>query len=383
MVVILDSHMEVNDFWLEPLLNILTNKPGGIAVPLIHMMYEADYATQGSKLVEPYIVQPRKGHSHLSLINYRRVKDKTERRRWEPIPSPGVMGGGLAAYRSTLLEYYPVSIVNSSWGVENNRLSFRAWMCGEGVWVSPCSQVLHPNGNDVSLNRYFKGKWDMFGVVIHESVAEILNFVDNEVDKEKLLFKVSSLIKDHAKIKTISNEIRNSFNPVEQQCKSYKWYLNEVYASYISWERDQFDHVGEVRSLHDPNTCLEVLDRKLELYSCRGTQLELLDTHTVGFTKNQDVRSGNLDGECWDTASPHEEGGEIKMYMCHVTPVGGETAYGSQRFVYDEKSKKIIHLPSGRCLEFVSGSERARPLLMKCSVEKIQQKWDIIDSAWF
>ena len=383
IVVILDTHMEVNDFWLEPLLNILHNKPGSIAVPLLHMILETEYERHGSKLVEPFIVQPRKGHGHLALINYKRVEDKIEREEWEPIPTPGVMGGGLAARRDTLLDFYPVSVINSPWGVENNRLSYRGWMCGEGVWISPCSQVLHPNGNDVALGRYFEGRYHLFNQVIHESVAEAINFIEEEADKEKLLFKISHSIEDHDKIRNMSDHIKTSFDPRARECKSYKWYLNNVFSNYISWERDQFSHVGEVQSQHNPSVCLEVRDRKLQIYPCRKQQLEILDTHMTGFTKNKDVRNGNLDDACWDT-STFEEGGEITMYECHVRPTsdGLPLPAPSQNFVYIESSRQISNTPSGRCLEIVHAFGKAQPLLMKCS-GKIEQRWDILTSNWF
>ena len=43
IVVILDSHMEVSELWLEPLLDTLSSKPGGVAVPAIHLIHDAEY----------------------------------------------------------------------------------------------------------------------------------------------------------------------------------------------------------------------------------------------------------------------------------------------------------------------------------------------------
>ena len=160
VVVILDSHMEVSIVWLEPLLNILETRPGAVAVPVLHMIQESQYKQRGTHVCDPYIVQPQRGWGHIIMQMYWKKEDPP-RKVWEPIPSPSLMGGGLAAARSTLLEFYPTRVVNSSWGVENNRLSFRAWMCGQGVWVSPCSQILHPNGNDPSLFRYFRDSYHL------------------------------------------------------------------------------------------------------------------------------------------------------------------------------------------------------------------------------
>ena len=378
VVVILDNHMEVSVGWLEPLLNILVTRPGAVAVPVLHMIQETEYKLLSNKVIQPYIVQPRQGWGHIVMQMYWNQVDDS-RQVWEPIPSASLMGGGLAAARSTLLEFYPTRVVNSSWGVENNRLSFRAWMCGQGVWVSPCSQILHPNGNDPSLFRYFRDSYHLRKEVDLESVAEAINFADDDVLKEIILNKVAASADELNKIRDVSIQIKKKFDSKQRSCKTLSWYLKDIYYNYLTWERDQFDQVGEIRSLENTKMCLEVFDRKVEMYYCRSKPPELGDNHHFGFTKNHIVRSSFLEDFCWYSNSD-KEGQGVTLYSCHiVTPVEGQPG-GSQNFLYDEKSRQIKHPSTGRCLEYFKDSS---PVLMKCNSDKISQKWEIILSTWF
>ena len=143
VIVILDSHMEVNELWLEPLLSTVTNYPKSIAIPCIHMIVEGDYQQQEMKGCQPYLVNTVKGYSLIKFDDIDRVRGKGTREKWEPYPSSAMLGGALAAYKSTLMELYPQGLLSRSWSIENNRLSLRAWLCGEGLWMNTCSQVLY------------------------------------------------------------------------------------------------------------------------------------------------------------------------------------------------------------------------------------------------
>ena len=252
-------------------------------------------------------------------------------------------------------------------------------MCGQGIWVCPCSQVLHPNGNDPNHHRYFGGNENLRNEVMLESLAEAINFESNVVVKDKILSKVVLSFNDSQKIKNISQHIKKRFNPELRGCKSLKWYLSEVYHNYISWERDQFDQVGEVRSVHNPQMCLTVEDMRVVLNRCKKTPPLLDDVHLTGFTKNQCVRNGGLDHDCWDSSST-EEGGEVKMFSCHVPSPNQGHPYPSQWFSYDEDSRQIVHLSSDRCLEYVH-STAVR--LLRCVPGRVSQQWEVITSAWF
>ena len=130
--------MQVNDGWLEPLLHTLRSKPRAVATPLIHMSSEQNYAEHSRTLADPYYIRMQKGFGVLDALL---TQGSASGRRWESYPSSSMLGGAIAGYKTVLEELYPEGLMGHSWGVENNRLAFRVWMCGEGVWMCPCSQV--------------------------------------------------------------------------------------------------------------------------------------------------------------------------------------------------------------------------------------------------
>lgn len=242
------------------------------------------------------------------------------------------------------------------------------------------AQVLHPNSFDWNLNRYFANKTeDLFPKLVYESVAELINFIALDMDKEKLINKLTSDEDWQKLIWDMSDDIRSEFNP-DQCSRDYEWYKKEILVSYFSWEPDQFDYVGEVMSLYDQKLCLEINSETVViLYPCRVTPPNIGDNHVHGFTKNGNVRNGYRDGMCWDT-STHEEGTSIRMYGCHVNSATEGESYGSQKFYYDKTSQRIIHPPSKRCLELVDSNT---VLMMKCDEIKLEQRWKIKASPWF
>ena len=147
---------QVSELWLEPLLKTLIHSPKAVAVPHIHMISEEDYDELSEILSVPYLVKPRYGHGIITFAYLEEDKNST-RSVWEPYPSPGLLGGAVAALKSTFEEFYPEGVIGNSWSVENTRMSFRMWMCGDGIWVSPCSQVILPyiNFYVFALMNYF------------------------------------------------------------------------------------------------------------------------------------------------------------------------------------------------------------------------------------
>eukprot|EP00116_Pleurobrachia_bachei_P006114 sb/3466376/ len=136
LVALFDSHVEVSDLWLEPLIQILTKKPDAITVPHMHMIQETEY----NELHHPYrwvtTLENLFGSIFENMITFPSIEP------WESYPSSALMGGAIVARREVLRRLYPTPLLSGSkWGVENSRLSYRAWMCGGGIWSNDCSQV--------------------------------------------------------------------------------------------------------------------------------------------------------------------------------------------------------------------------------------------------
>ena len=244
-------------------------------------------------------------------------------------------------------------------------------------------QTLHPNGMDLNLMRYFPPGKDslLLSDLMDENTAELINFMFTDNEKEKVVSKVTNE-EDHQKIIwDLADEIRASFDPDQRNCLKYEYYRDHVFGDYMSWESDQFDFVGEVKSFQSPDMCLELLNDSINVYQCRKIPPALMDSHLFGFTKNHHVRNADRESLCFDT-SDYSEGSPVNTWNCHVSsPVSG-TPYDSQHFEYNEETQQIMHPPSERCLELV-GNEDKKVLLYKCKVGKSEQRWTIETSFWF
>lgn len=149
VVVILDSHVEVAQGWLEPLLEILAIKPDSIAVPTFHLINETDYTRLHLDTVKPYGIEMTGGYSWFRYYDMNPGPDMSI-----PYPTASILGGALAAHRTTLLQFYPLPVYPEYWGTENSRLSVRMWSCGGGMWMSWCSQVSAGNTRVLQLTTY-------------------------------------------------------------------------------------------------------------------------------------------------------------------------------------------------------------------------------------
>ncbi|KAH9524897.1 Polypeptide N-acetylgalactosaminyltransferase 3 [Bulinus truncatus] len=139
VLVIFDSHMEVNIDWLQPLLNAIAKDRKIVA------MASLDYINKDTleyTFYKDHII--RYGWSW-SLCFYE------ENFRWDQIgpyprnPRNGVtmVGTGFAIDKKFFFDIGGFDEAMMIWGGENLELSWRIWMCGGRVLHIPCSNIGH------------------------------------------------------------------------------------------------------------------------------------------------------------------------------------------------------------------------------------------------
>eukprot|EP00116_Pleurobrachia_bachei_P003081 sb/3463343/ len=373
-IALLDSHMEIADLWLEPLLDIISSKPLAVAIPNIIMMDE-------KKLNEPiipatYIIQATNA---FEVIKFG-YPEKPIIHPWESRPSSALLGGGIVAYKSTLQRFYPIPLMSTKkWGVENNRLSYRAWMCGDGVFMSDCSQVVHPQGSDPGLLRYSQNSNTFWTSLVAEAMAELLNFIPKERDRKAILSKYTDAEELIQTTVNMSKEVAADFD--YSSCpRDYDFYRYEVFENYNSFESDQYKLMGEVSSLRYPERCLDVVENdRVILYQCRGRPLNSVDRHLIGFSKLPRRYSRNFTKLRRVLIDP---GAPVKVFGCHTNhPVRG-TPGTTQRFDFNETEQWIVNADPGspRCVTAINEAEIG---LFPCETGNVNQKWTIKLAPWF
>ncbi|XP_062354016.1 polypeptide N-acetylgalactosaminyltransferase 5 [Cinclus cinclus] len=218
VLTFLDSHVECNVGWLEPLLDRVRLRRTKVACPVIEVISDKDM-------------------SYMTVDNFQRgiftwpmnfgwrqipqeVIEKNKIKETDIIRCP-VMAGGLFSidkkYFFELGMYDPGLDV---WGGENMEISFKVWMCGGEIEIVPCSRVGHIFRND---NPYSFPK-DRVRTVERNlaRVAEVW------LDEYKELFygHAYHLVLGSVDVGDLSQQIQLR---KKLRCKTFRWYLENVY----------------------------------------------------------------------------------------------------------------------------------------------------------
>lgn len=218
VLVFLDSHVEANIHWLEPLLARVKEDRTNVVTPIIDIINADTFNYEPSPLV--------RGGFNWGL-NFKwdaipRQELQTEADFAKAFKSP-TMAGGLFAmdrtYFHELGEYDPGLQV---WGGENLELSFRIWMCGGTLEIVPCSRLGHvfrkrrPYGNDGGQeDSMVRNSLRVAHVWMDEYISYY--FMVNPRAKNVFYGNITQRV-----------ELRKKLD-----CKSFKWYLENIYPDLL------------------------------------------------------------------------------------------------------------------------------------------------------
>ncbi|XP_078280680.1 polypeptide N-acetylgalactosaminyltransferase 11 isoform X2 [Rhinoraja longicauda] len=139
ILVFLDSHCEVNELWLQPLLAPIMQDRKTVVCPVIDIINADTLIYSASPIV--------RGGFNWGLHF-----------KWDPVPastlngpegqttaikSPTMAGGLFAMNKDYFNELGQYDSGMDIWGGENLEISFRIWTCGGQLKIIPCSRVGH------------------------------------------------------------------------------------------------------------------------------------------------------------------------------------------------------------------------------------------------
>ncbi|KAL7671158.1 hypothetical protein ACOME3_006066 [Neoechinorhynchus agilis] len=247
IVVFLDAHCEANIGWLEPILFRLKQNRNAVVCPIIDTIDAETFEYRGGQV-------PRSigGFSWSMFFTWipipqrlMSIADKIT----EPVPSPTMAGGLLAADRKAFFEFGGYDDEMEVWGAENLEISFRTWMCGGSIEFIPCSHVGHVFRHGHPYNM--TGEKGGSNVNERNSVRLIEVWLD-EYKKFYYQRNKNSKIKYENEDLSERMELRKKL-----KCKDFRWYLKTVYPEKLIPDENTLSH-GSIKN-RDTGLCLDTL----------------------------------------------------------------------------------------------------------------------------
>lgn len=348
VAVFLDSHCEVTEGWLPPMLHRIKENYTNVLVPVIDVIDDSTFKYNG--LVGGGIRSVYVGGFDWGLLfNWHAIPESELKRinysNSHPVRSP-TMAGGLFAISSDF--FRKLGTYDSGmdiWGGENLELSFKTWMCGGTLETIPCSHVGHV------FRKRSPYKWGNTNALKRNLVRLADVWLDDF--KDYYFMRLNYQLGDYGDVSE-RKALREKL-----QCKSFKWYLNNIYPElFVPGESIAS---GEIRN-KDRSMCA---DANTDTESGRSQPVSVYPCHGQGGNQFWLLSNSNemrRDEYCWDTP----DGIQIKIYGCH----GGK---GHQEFIY--RNDDTIYNPNfQKCVEMTYDAQGLQ--LAVCN-DQPRQKWQI------
>ncbi|RWS25835.1 polypeptide N-acetylgalactosaminyltransferase 13-like protein, partial [Leptotrombidium deliense] len=356
VIVFLDSHIECNEGWLEPLLARIVEDRSRVVAPIIDVIDVNDFRVMHAtpdiwggfdwKISFRWNAVPLR---EMLRINY----DRTE-----PLRTPTIAGGIFAIDKQFFKIMGEYDNEMKIWGAENLEISFRMWMCGGSLEIIPCSRIAHIFR---ALSPYvLMGAKDK--VVQHNTARAVNVWLDEWKDFYYTLYPSAKLKVKPGCVKS-RLAIREKF-----KCRSFRWYLENIYPESLIPRI--YRYLGQVEHIKT-GLCLDsygvtnVRTAGIHTRQCFWDSIgihPLMYQQTFMFTKDDRL----IYDEFCLTFNPSQN--SLLLETC-------AEINALQKWTYIEEKRRLQHTLSGLCLDLVQINSEQKFNVTNCLEDSHTQKW--------
>jgi len=359
----LDSHVEVNEMWIEPLMAKIKANEKMVVAPIIDVINKDtfDYIGADAHLTGGVTWAMVFRWDWLTNIEYRTMDHTVG------LKTPTIAGGLFSIAKKWFHELGEYDDQMDIWGGENIEFSFRVWQCGGEMEILPCSRVGHVFRDDHPYDFGSKGANNVFiknnNRFVHTWMDDYKDFYYGTRPNARTVPPGDLSIRLH---------IRNTL-----QCKSFEWYMNNVYSRQHMPERDSTTWGHAKRGQY----CLQSFEKKSSgvkylgggncnqgLYNPNWQEMDLqsfvLKTETNYFQQPVKRSNGSYKNLCWGAETKVPKAGQLIT----LTPCQ-EDDDSHQKWNYHGTSLKLMDYPD-LCMD---AKKIGQFKLAKCSTSENQQ----------
>jgi polypeptide N-acetylgalactosaminyltransferase len=221
VVTFLDSHIEVVEGWLEPLMERLAVESEIIVTPQIVVINQDNLRFQQSVSYQSIAYGQLNWDLvfHWAYTNTQPPPGKKRTSPIDPVSSPTMAGGLFSVRKSFFQRVGGYDEKMRGWGGENIEMSIRMWACGHRIELIPCSVVGHIFRQKNPTR--FPGT-DVTSVLFFNRKRVVETWMDSPY-KEIFYATTPKLI--HLDVGDLSDRLKMR---KRLHCKDFSWYLRHL-----------------------------------------------------------------------------------------------------------------------------------------------------------